>query len=465
MNENHQNTVEESRMARFVAWRKRHLAETPFMFIVVTVVGLFTGGCAFLLKRMIAALSHWLTSPLAASHSNLLLLLLPLAGLMITGFLTRKVLRAKLSHGVRRLRMQLKGKDYYIPPTGMVYPMLASTITLGFGGSAGSEGPIACTGAAIGGNLARWLGMSPRMVMLMIGCGAGAGIAGIFKAPLGGALFTLEVMRIPMTTVPVLALLVCTVTAGMTAYALGGFTNDLWLADSGMMFDSSLLWFVVGLGIVCGVYSLYYSYIMKQVERLLTVIRKNWLRNLIAGSMLSLAIFMLPSLYGEGYGVIGSIINGDLEATVADGIFAGTVPGSGLMIAVVAATVAVKCFATSATNSGGGVSGDFAPTLFAGSMLGLLFVLTVKWVWNFELPLSMFVLAGMAGVMAGSIRAPLMALVLTVEMVGAYGCFFPLLVVVAISFGIVRLFTYDDFYSRRADRPNGLLSRILGIRR
>lgn len=446
---------------RLSRWRKAHIGDTSFMFIVVTVVGIFSGACAYLLKHAVAWVSRMLTSGLSAAGGNWILFVIPLAGIVLTGLVTRYVMRMNLSDGVRMLRQQLRRHDYRISPARIPYPLLASTITLGFGGSAGSEGPIACTGAAIGGNMGRWLGLPPHMVMIMIGCGAGAGIAGIFKSPLGGALFTLEVMRLPMTTVPVLALLVCTLAAGMTAYALGGFTLDLSMGDASAAFDISMLPFIIALGLVCGGYSLYYSYIMKAVGAKLKSVKRPLLRNIAGGAMLGLAVFLFPSLYGEGYGVIGHVLNGNLEAVMSYGPFADSGSGVWAIAALTAGTVVLKCFATSATNNGGGVSGNFAPTLFAGCMLGLLFVYVVKGLWHVDLPVGFFALMGMAGVMAGVIRAPLMALMLAVEMVGAYSSFFPLAVVAALSFGIVRLFTSDDYYSGRLDRPNGLMSKIV----
>lgn len=443
---------------RFARWCKRHVSETAMMFIVVTVIGLISGIGAFLLKSMIAYVARLLTDNLNSLGANRVLIFIPLSGLVLTGLMTRYLFRTKIDHGVRWLKEKIKIGDYYIAPSRMIYPILASTVTLGFGGSAGSEGPIACTGAAVGGNFARWLSMSPQMVLLMIGCGAGAGIAGIFKSPLGGALFTLEVMRIPMMTVSVLALLVCTVVSAMTAYALDGFTLDLSMEESSMMFDVSVLPFVIALGLLCGLYSLYYSFIMKHVELRLMRIPNSLVRSVVGGTFLGVAVFVFPSLYGEGYGVIGNILNGSYGAVISGGAFVHCGGGTGSFILIALGTVGVKCFATSATNSGGGVAGDFAPTLFAGCMLGCLFATSLNYLFDIGLSVEMFALFGMAGVMAGAIRAPLMALMLTTEMVGVYGSFFPLLVTASISFGVVRLFTADDFFTRHPDKPNGLLS-------
>lgn len=447
---------------RFLQLRRKYIHELPFVFILAALVGFISGMAAYILKHMIACVSDFLTSGLDPKGGNWWLVLLPVSGLVLTGFITRNLMHAELDHGVRRLKASLKQKDYYQSPVRMVYYMLASTVTLGFGGSAGSEGPIACTGAAVGSNFARWFRLSPRAMMIMIGCGAGAGIAGIFKAPLGGALFTLEVLRIPMSTPYVLVLLVCTIVAGMTAYALGGFQMDIPVDTTSIAFDTYSVGWLILLGLVCGLYSLYYSYIMKFVDGLLMKLRSRFLRNLIGGLVVGLAVMVCPSLYGEGYSVIGHVLNGDFQSLVADGMFAGYGDCMSLTIAVVALTVAMKCFATSSTNSGGGVSGEFAPALFAGCLLGFLFAAALNTWFGVGLPVGLFALFGMAGVMAGAIRAPLMALMLTTEMIGSYGNFLPLLIVSTLSFGIVRLFTFDDFYSSHLDRNNGLITHLKG---
>ncbi|MCM1292679.1 MAG: chloride channel protein [Bacteroides sp.] len=445
---------------RFARWHRRYLSSKATLFIAVTVVGLLAGVGAFVLKRVIAAVSHLLLDHFNPLDFNWAFLFIPLIGIVLTGIATRYIMRTHLAHGVRHLKEQLKAKDYYIKPSLIFYPMIASTLTLGFGGSAGSEGPIACTGAAIGGNIGRWLRLDSKALMLMIGCGAGAGIAGIFKSPLGGALFTIEVLRLPLSSVFVIALLVCTIVAGMTSYALGGFDLDIDMTTAGASFDPSLMPFVLVIGVVCGFYSLYYSYIMKLVEHLLHKIGNPWVKNIIAGLLLSCAIAMLPALYGEGYKVDGHLLNDNPGALISDGMFACRSGGVVLLMSVSLALIAVKCFATSATNSGGGVAGEFAPTLFAGAVLGYLFAIAVEYFYGYHLPVGMFVLLGMGGVMAGAIRAPLMALMLVTEMVGAYSSFFPMLIVTALSFGVVRLFTYDDFFARHHDRPNGLISKL-----
>lgn len=427
--------------------------------MVASVIGLLSGAGAFVLKRLVAGISHLLTAHFHSGSSNWLLLVLPLAGILLTGILCRYVFHADLSNGTAKLIKDLKDKTYSLKPKLTYTSILASSVTLGFGGSAGSEGPIAYTGAAIGSNLARVLRMSPEMMMIMLGCGAGAGIAGIFKSPLGGALFTLEVLRMPMTTFSVIVLLVTSIIAAMTAFALSGFTLDIPF-DGGAAFDAGLFPYVLLLGVACGFYSLYYSYIMKTVARALGRLRNPWIKNLIAGAFLSGLVFLFPMLYGEGYETVGRIINGNFTTLLNDSIFAGD-SGVWILLLVAGGTVFAKCFATSATNNGGGVSGNFAPTLFAGCIFGYFFAAGLNQLFGLHLPVAHFAFYAMAGVMAGAIRAPLMAMFLTCEMGAAYAYFLPLMATAVISFGVVRLFTFDGYYSHHIDRNNGIISRIM----
>ena len=444
---------------RFLTWRETHISDKAFGFIVASVIGLLSGAGAFVLKRMVAFISHLLTSHFHIGSSNWPLLLLPLAGILITGILCRYVFHADMSNATARLIRDLKDKNYSLKPKLTYSSILASSVTLGFGGSAGSEGPIAYTGAAIGSNIARLLRMSPDMMMLMLGCGAGAGIAGIFKSPLGGTLFTLEVLRIPMSTFAVLALLVTAIIAAMTAFALSGFTLDIPF-DCSVPFDPGLFPYILLLGVACGFYSLYYSFIMKKIAQLLHRIHNPWVKNIIAGAFLSILVFLFPMLYGEGYSSVGHIINGNFSTMLNDSPFAGG-HGMLLLILVAGGTVLAKCFATSATNNGGGVSGNFAPTLFAGCMFGFVFAAGLNEFFGLQLPVGHFAFYAMAGVMAGAIRAPLMAIFLTCEMGAAYAYFLPLVATATISFGVVRLFTADGYFSRYLDRHNGIIAHIL----
>ncbi|MCM1441248.1 MAG: chloride channel protein, partial [Roseburia sp.] len=247
-------------------WRKMHLTDNTAAFIIATVTGIIVGFAAFVLKWMIGCVTHLLTQKMHVYGENWFFLLIPVIGILLTGIYVRYILRDDITHGVSKLMAKLKNKIYKLRFHLTYAPLIGSTLTLGFGGSAGSEGPIAYAGAAVGSNMARLMRFSPELMMIMVGCGAGAGIAGIFKAPIGGFLFTLEVLRMQLTTVSVIALLTSSIVAGMTAFALSGFTYDLAFPGVHLFEPEMSIWYLV-LGVVCGLYALYYSTMMSRMER------------------------------------------------------------------------------------------------------------------------------------------------------------------------------------------------------
>lgn len=418
----------------------------PFYFIAATVIGLITGACAHLLKWMIGHVGRLLTAHFTPDGFNWWLLVIPVVGVLLTGAYQKFVLKANISHGVEQLVDSIKRKDYFLKPYLTYAPMIASTFTLGFGGSAGSEGPIAYTGAAIGSNLGRKFGFSPQVVMIMVGCGAGAGIAGIFKAPVGGMLFTLEVLKMELTTMSVMALVLACVISYATAYALSGFSVDLSYLQIDR-FDPSLLIYVVALGAFCGFYSLYYNAVMQLMRRFYDRINLWWLKNLAGGVLLALILFMFPAMYGEGYPMMGHVINGDSMAMMGyTGLFHGH---AALWVPLVMSglIVVLKPFACSASNSAGDVAGDFAPTLFAGCFLGFFFASALNYSFGLSLPVAPLAFLGMCGVMSGAISAPFMALFITAEMTNGYALMLPLLITASMSYGIVRIFKAPAYYN------------------
>lgn len=421
-----------------VRWVRSHMPEQAYSFLMAVVIGLMAGVAADVFKSLVAHISRFLTSGLREGAFNWQLLVLPLVGIIITGILCRYIMRRRLANGVAQLVGKLKNKDYRLDSALMYSPLLASTFTLGFGGSAGGEGPIAYAGAAIGSNVGRWMGTDRNQMRILVGCGAGAGIAAIFKSPLGGAFFTLEVLQMPLSTLSVLMLMVAVVVAAMTSYALSGFALDVSFNQSAA-FDPAGLPLIILLGVLCGFYALYYRLVMHKVGSLLNRIGNPWVKNILAGSLLSVLVFLFPALYGEGYAVIGQMINGNFSSVLAYSPLTGALPSPVLLLVVCGALLLAKSFATSYTNYGGGVSGDFAPTLFAGCFVGYFFAMLLNSVFGLDVPVAHFAFYAMAGVMAGAVRAPLMAMFLTCEIGAAYAYFLPLALTASISYGVVRL--------------------------
>lgn len=432
-----------SSVKRLMAMCRRHISDQGMLFIIAVITGVACGSAAALLKSLIAAISRWLTSSIHDGSMDYILLIVPVAGIVLTGIYQRYILRHDIEHGVKRIQDYIAAKVSHLPGYLTYGPIIASSLTLGFGGSAGSEGPIATSGAAIGNGIGRLFRLDNRLLLIMIGCGAGAGIAGIFKAPAGGVLFTLEVLKLEMTTVSVMALFLSCITAAMTAYVLSGCTVDMSFVQM-EPFDANVMPWILLLGVTTGLYSLYYSDIMKMMNRVYSRMKNPWIRNIASGSILAALLFAFPAMYGEGYTMMEHLLNNDFPSITLHSPFHASEGWP--MLLVVGGIVLVKAFATSASNSGGGVAGDFAPALFAGSMLGFLFASTANILFGLDLPVSGFTFIGMAGVMSGVVRAPLMALFLTAEMTNGFILFLPLMIVSAISFGTVRIFRPENYY-------------------
>lgn len=438
---------------RFLRWLR---SEKVSISILAFITGVLAGTGAFLLKRMIAGVSGIVAGHLHPGSFNLLLLAAPLAGIVLTGVFTRYILRRNIEHGVTHLMQNVASRHYHLSPSICYSPLIASTLTLGFGGSAGSEGPIAYAGAAIGSNIARMFRLSPHHTMILLGCGAAAGIAGIFKAPVGGAMFTLEVLALEFTTVSVMALMVAVIAAGLTTFALTGFTIDLAF-PSMQTFHPDMILAVVVLGIVCGIYSQWYTFVTSRMERFFDKISNPWVRNITSGLILSAIVFLFPAMFGEGYSLMGKVLEGNFDGLVTYGPFAES-PAQWLPL-ILLAIVVLKSLACVSTNSGGGVAGDFAPTLMAGCMLGLLYAIAGNQLLGLELSTGNMAYYAMAGAMSGIIQAPIMAIFIVVEMCGGYTQLLPIAIVSTISFLTVkasnRLSIYE-IHRRNRKKESGI---------
>ncbi|MCM1020634.1 MAG: chloride channel protein [Muribaculum sp.] len=405
--------------------------------------GLAIGVAAWLLKLMVREISKFVTSGFVIDSGNLWLLVSPVVGIVIVGWIVRHVVKMPLEHSTGLMKKDLADGKGDMPRRLTVASMITSAITLGFGGSAGSEGPIAYTGAAVGSNLARMLRLEDRFHLIFLACGAGAGIAAIFKAPIGGMFFTLEVLRMQLGVLPVLVLAAMCLISGLTAYVLSGCTLNMSI-EGLMQFDYEMLPALLLLGCLSGAYSVYYLVIGHKVRSRLSAMNDSLWRNVVSGLMVGVTLFLFPALFGEGYGVLSEVANGKLADTTNGSVFV-LFHGRYLLPLTLAGILALKSVATYATNSGGGVAGDFAPTLFAGGIAGaLLYVLVSDFSFFAMMTENVMVVCGMAAVMAGVIRAPLMTIFLVVEMTASQQLLLPVAIVVAISLGVSKLLLPDS---------------------
>lgn len=426
---------------KFCRWRSRYISDKIYLAIVAAMVGAVAGCAAHLLKMLITHLAAFVRPDSHAGSLSVWLLILPVLGIIFTGIYVRYILKMDIYKDVPVLINELQQRQRALSPRLMIAPIIANTLTLGMGGSAGPDNPIAYASAAIGNNFGRWF-LIPRSARTLItACGAGSGISGIFTAPVAGVLYTVEVVKYPITRVGIILLAICCLTSGIIAFMLAGMSFDVTFDYSGLP-SWGMLAIGVGLGIFCGLYSFYYSYSKNRIERYFKGMTNRWKANVLSGLMVGAMVMLFPVLFSMGYNTIIGLINGDDSTMGANSPFFDGSITPVMMIALGCGVLLLKGLANGATMSGGGVAGEFTPSLFAGAVTGFVFALACKVCFGLEIPLPIFALMGMAGVMAGVIGAPLTAIFITIEMSGAYHYFLPVTLVAVVSVSVKKYIEY-----------------------
>ncbi len=447
---------EKNLLDRFIEWREKHISQRQFILLLSFIVGVISSLAAFVLKHFIEFIQHRLTGGFESDSFNWLYLIYPVVGIFITGLFIRNVVRDDISHGVTKVLYSISRRQGRIKGHNMWSSLIASGITIGFGGSVGAESPIVFTGSAIGSNLASFFKMDQKVMMLLIGCGAAGAVSGIFKAPIAGLVFTLEVLMLDLTMSSLLPLLISSVTAVTLSYLLSG-TDAMFHFQLDDAFSVSRVPYVMLLGIMCGLISLYFTHVTAGVEKYFRRFQNPYARLAIGGSVLSILIFLFPPLYGEGYNMINHLINGSsADVILNNSLFYGH---ANLLFLYMALIILFKVFASTVTNCGGGCGGIFAPSLFLGCISGYLFAgLCNMFGLGEVLPDKNFALFGMAALMSGVFHAPLTGVFLIAELTGGYDLFLPLMIVSVCSYLTVRLFDDNNIYAIRLAQRGELIT-------
>lgn len=447
-------------LQRFIDWRVKHIKDRQFILILSFLVGIFTALAAYVLKFLVEYIKEFLTENFNPMEVNWMYLVYPVVGILVTGLFIRKVVRDDISHGVTKILYAISRKQSRIKRHNVWSSVCASAITIGCGGSVGAEAPIVLTGSAIGSNLGSIFRMDHKTLMLLVGCGAAGAVSGIFKAPIAGLVFTLEVIMIDLTMASLLPLLITSVTAASVSYLLTG-TEAMFQFHLDYPFALERIPYAIGLGIFCGLVSWYFTRAMNWIENIFRRYPNPYVKFVIGGSMLSVLIFLFPPLYGEGYDTISLLLNGTSQAewnTVMDRSF---FYGSGnLLVLYLLLIILLKVFASSATNGGGGCGGIFAPSLFLGCISGFVFsyVCNSFHIGNVYIPEKNFALMGMAGLMSGVMHAPLTGIFLIAELTGGYGLFLPLMIVSVCAYLTIIVFEPHSIYSMRLAKSGELIT-------
>lgn len=433
----------------------RNIPENRVLLGLSIATGALSGLAAVILKLAI----HYIQGFLANLHANSpwAYILLPGVGMLLSLLIVRYLIKDNIGHGVTKVLQAVSKNESRIKNHNCWSSVLTSALTIGFGGSVGAEAPIVYTGAAIGSNLGRYCGISYRGMTLLLGCGAAGALAGIFNAPLAGVLFTLEILLFNLSMSGVLPLLLSSISATLVSYLCLGKATQFETTLT--PFSMHNVPFYVLLGIFCGVMALYFIRTTLTMEDKLGRFKNPYLKWALSAFFLGVLIYLFPPLHGEGYNFLSPLLNGHPDISFGGStplsFMAGWAWGIPLFFLLV---LLLKVFSMTFTNAGGGVGGTFGPTLFMGAIAGFVLAYSLNLIWPGKVPVSNFVLVGMAGLMAGVMQAPLTAIFLIAEISSGYDLLVPLILTSAISYGVTRIFERYSIYTKRIAASGELLT-------
>lgn len=434
----------------------KRLTENQAMGILAVVVGLCAGSATWLFELLLYGIHH-MVNWLPVESSNILFLVTPAIGIILATLFVKKIVRDNISEGVTRVLYAMSRKGSRIASHNCWTSVVGGATTIGFGGSVGPEAPIVLTGAAIGSNIGKLARLNYRNITLLLCCGAGAAIAAIFKAPITGVVFVLEILMLDITASSVIPLLISSITATTIALTLRGFdpiiTVTLTEADG---FELTQIPLFILLGVLCGLMAYYFTSVNSGIGDFFKRIKNQYVKWLVGGLLLGVLIYIFPPLYGEGYDAFVSLMHGNSQNLFDNSLFYNMRDTEWFILIYVAAIMFFKVIAMSATNAAGGVGGTFAPSLFVGAFTGALLALICNFCFDWNVSLVSFTLVGMAGVMSGVMKAPLTSIFLIAELSNGYGLFIPLMIVACISFAVDSYLNPDSIYTKQL-RKNGEL--------
>jgi CIC family chloride channel protein len=442
---------------RLIAWISRHLNHRQQMYVFSFIIGVVSGLAAVLLKNAIH-FTHQLVQKYGDLFQiNFLYLAFPMLGIMLTILYVKYFVKDEMGHGITKILYSISKKGGFLRPHNSYSSIIASTLTVGFGGSVGLESPIVVTGSSMGSNLGRLFGMNYKSITTLIGCGAAGAIAGIFKAPVAGVIFALEVLMLDIGVWSIIPLLISAVTGASVSYLFLDTGVSLHYPVQGKFYLENIPWYIA-LGIFTGFVSLYFTRVTFLIEEWFSKIRKKGFRLLAGGLILGLLILFLPLLYGEGYDILNIFLQGDVNEITRSSIFAGHLDELPYFILFMVLVLLFKPIAMNATTAAGGVGGIFAPAMFMGGFTGYFAAKLLNGFNFIQVPEKNFILSGMAGLMAGVLHAPLFAIFLIAEITAGYVLFIPLMITSIVSFITIRYFEPHSIYTRRIAKRGELIT-------
>ena len=437
----------------------RRLSNSQAMAILAIVVGLCAGIVAYIFNTLLHAITHLLTSWTPEDQAQWLYFVYPGIGIILATLFVKYIVKDGISEGVTRVLYAMSRTDSRIKSHNCWTSVVGGATTIGFGGSVGPEAPIVLTGAAIGSNIGKMARLNYKNITLLLCCGAGAAVAAVFKAPITGVVFVLEILMLDITSKSIIPLLMASMTATIISLSLHGFSPIIAVSlDHNDMFQVAQVPLFVLLGSFCGVMAYYFTSVNSMVGGFYKSVSKQWRKWLFASLTLGVLIFLFPPLYGEGHSSFGTLMSGNTEDLFNNTLFYHFSDTDWFLIVYLIAIMLFKVVAMATTNAAGGVGGTFAPSLFVGAFAGATLAVVCRTVFGWDISITSFTLAGMAGVMSGVMKAPLTAIFLIAELSNGYGLFIPLMIVSCVSFAVNYGLDRDSIYTKQLRMRGELLT-------
>ncbi len=444
-------------LQRLVRWQEKYIDQRQLVLVLSLFTGIFSGLAAVALKDLVYFTKSFLLSNLQIDTASLIYFALPLAGIFITVWFVKHFVKENISHGITMILSSISRKGSILRLHNVFSSLIGSTFTVAFGGSVGLEAPIVLTGSSIGSNMGRALRLNYKTITLLIGCGAAGAIAGIFKAPIAAIVFCLEVLMLDLTLWSIVPLLISSVSATVVAYFLMGREVEFSFAVHNAFQMKNLVYYIL-LGIGSGLVSLYFTKASLYIEKKFREVQGVYRKVLLGGLILGVLVFILPPLFGEGYDVLQMLMTGNAKELTQHSFFYPFRNNELILIVFFAFVMIFKVIAMSVTTGSGGVGGLFAPSLYTGGIFGFILASLANTTGLVNLPEMNFTLAGMAGVMAGVMHAPLTAIFLIAEITNGYDLFIPLILTSAASYVTIRSFNKHSLYHIRLAQKGELIT-------
>jgi chloride channel protein, CIC family len=411
---------------------RRKLSEKHFFIVSSVIVGLASGLAAVILKYSVHSIEIFVRYSSRNYEDLLLFASFPVIGIVLTVVYQKYFLKGNLKRGSSEIVYAIVKKSASIHPRESYAHLITSGLTVGFGGSMGLESPMVSTGSAIGANYGNAFELPYKERTILLGCGAAAGIAAAFNAPIAGVLFVIEVLLADVGASVFIPLII--------SAATGALVSKIVLAEGVILtfslqqpFNYHNVPLYIILGILAGFVSLYYTRTFSWIDIKVSAISNPWFRAVTGGILLFVLILAFPPLFGEGYETIKHLSVMNASSLADASVLHSIIRSEGGLLIFLGALVLLKAVAAGITLGSGGNGGSFAPSLFIGAYLGYVFSRVVNLMGVTKIPESNFTLVAMAGILSGVFYAPLTAIFLIAELTGGYELMIPLMIVSSLS--------------------------------